>query len=95
MTGDRCERDLVFVAVRPVAPCGWAVRLFRTPGGTRTAVGFTTRAGLTAALGPDQAVVRLAVPVLRALVEPLGIGSVTIDPVLVTAVPVGVRRAAG
>ena len=97
MNGGRNER-VVFVAVRRRAPDGCAVRLFRAPGGARTVVAFTTRAGLTAALGPDQAMVGLSVPALRALVEPLGIGSLTIDPVLVAAEsvrPVRPRGAAG
>ncbi|MYV49605.1 hypothetical protein GT031_29660 [Streptomyces sp. SID2888] len=89
MTAHCRERDpLVFVAVRRATRHGYVVRLFRAPGGGRTAVAFTTRAGLTAALGPDHAMVRLTLPALRALVEPFGIRSLTIDPALITAAPV-------
>ncbi|WP_243744626.1 SAV_915 family protein [Streptomyces hainanensis] len=58
-------------------------RLFRTPRGERTAVGFTSERGLVAALGPWQRCVRLSEPALRALVAPLGVHTLTIDPPLV------------
>lgn len=45
-----------------------------------TAVGFTSRDRLTATLGDGQAWIRLAEPVLRALTEPLGVTTVTVDP---------------
>ncbi|MGI5479137.1 SAV_915 family protein [Streptomyces lavendofoliae] len=70
---------VLYVPVRP-GPRGWAVRLFRTPPGGRTAVGFTTGRRLTAALGAHQPWIRLAGPALRTLTEPLGIATVTVDP---------------
>ncbi|GGU47591.1 SAV_915 family protein [Streptomyces lavendofoliae] len=70
---------VLYVPVRP-GPRGWAVRLFRTPPGGRTAVGFTSGRRLTAALGPHQPWIRLAGPALRTLTEPLGIATVTVDP---------------
>lgn len=73
---------LFFVPVRP-GPAGCTARLFRTPLGGRTAVGFTSRERLTAALGDDQAWVRMAEPALRALAEPLGATALTVDPQLV------------
>ncbi|MFI5972847.1 SAV_915 family protein [Streptomyces sp. NPDC051452] len=69
----------LYVPVRP-GPSGCAARLFRTPLGDRTAVGFTSALRLTATLGPDQAWVRLAEPALRALAAPLGVTTVTVDP---------------
>ncbi|MGW7406693.1 SAV_915 family protein [Streptomyces sp. NPDC054833] len=69
----------LFVPVRP-GPAGCTARLFRTPLGDRTAVGFTSARGLAATLGPDQAWIRLAEPALRALTAPLGVTTVTIDP---------------
>ncbi|CAM5410376.1 hypothetical protein STANM309S_01217 [Streptomyces tanashiensis] len=48
--------------------------------GDRTAVGFTSEAGLAATLGPDHACVRLSEPALRALVAPLGVTALTVDP---------------
>ncbi|MFJ6718046.1 MULTISPECIES: SAV_915 family protein [unclassified Streptomyces] len=71
----------LFVPVRP-GPAGYAARVFRTPLGGRTAVGFTTPDRLSAALGPDQRWTRLAEPALRALVRPLGVTTVTVDPLL-------------
>jgi hypothetical protein len=55
-------------------------RVFRTPLGDRTAVGFTSARRLTATLGAGQAWIRLAEPALRALTAPLGITTVTVDP---------------
>ncbi|MER5910454.1 SAV_915 family protein [Streptomyces sp. NPDC001982] len=69
----------LYVPVRS-GPAGYAARLFRTPLGDRTAVGFTSAHRLAATLGPDQAWIRLAEPALRALTAPLGITVVTIDP---------------
>jgi hypothetical protein len=69
----------LFVPVRSgLASC--AIRLFRTPLGRRTAVGFTTQERLGALLGQNQAWIRLAEPAMRAMVEPLGVATVTVDP---------------
>ena len=76
---DRFPAGPLFVPVRP-GPSGCAARLFRTPLGDRTAVGFTTRRRLAATLGPDQAWIRLCEPALRALTVPLGVTTVTVDP---------------
>ncbi len=59
-----------------------AIRLFRTPLGTRTAVGFTSADRLTATLGEGHPYIRLSVTVLQRLCEPLGAGLVTVDPTL-------------
>ncbi|WP_344531392.1 SAV_915 family protein [Streptomyces albiaxialis] len=56
-------------------------RLFRTPWGGRTAVGFTSEGRLTAVLGGGQSFVRLSEAALRALAEPLGGVGLTVDPV--------------
>ncbi|MFE7278135.1 SAV_915 family protein [Streptomyces sp. NPDC057623] len=76
---DRFPAGPLYVPVRP-GPAACAARLFRTPLGDRTAVGFTSRRRLTATLGPDQPWVRLAEPALRALTAPLGFTTVTVDP---------------
>ena len=77
-----------YVPVRP-GPGGCAViRLFRTPVGVRTAVGFTTVARLRATLGAGQDWIELAEAALRAQVAPLGIAALTLDPRL-TAPRVG------
>ncbi|WP_392876025.1 SAV_915 family protein [Streptomyces sp. LN499] len=59
----------------------------RTPLGVRTAIGFTIARRLTVVLGEGQAWNRLAEPVLRALSEPLGVSSVTVDPQLTAPAP--------
>ena len=78
---DRLPAGLLYVPVRP-GPHGCAARMFRTPLGGRTAVGFTTHRRMTAVLGRDQACTRLSVPALRALAEPLGVTTLTVDPQL-------------
>ncbi|MFH8371687.1 SAV_915 family protein [Streptomyces sp. NPDC018031] len=84
---ERFPAGPLYVPVRP-GPTACAARLFRTARGGRTAVGFTSRDLLTAALGPGQAWIRLAAPALRALTAPLGVTTVTVDPQL-TAPPAG------
>ncbi|MGF1241725.1 SAV_915 family protein [Streptomyces sp. 2-6] len=76
---ERFPAGPLFVPVRP-GPSGCVARIFRTPLGDRTAVGFTCESSLIATLGPEQAWIRLAEPALRALTEPLGIATVTVDP---------------
>ncbi|WP_055612448.1 SAV_915 family protein [Streptomyces phaeochromogenes] len=76
---ERFPAGPLYVPVRP-GPAGCSTRLFRTPLGARTAVGFTSRDRLTATLGDGQAWIRLAEPVLRALTQPLGVTTVTVDP---------------
>ncbi|MET8767257.1 SAV_915 family protein [Streptomyces sp. NPDC004658] len=83
---DRPPAGPLYVPVRP-GPCGCAARLFRTPLGDRTAVGFSSASRLTATLGAGQAWIRLAEPALRALTAPLGITTVTVDPQLTAPAP--------
>ncbi|MFD6492200.1 SAV_915 family protein [Streptomyces sp. NPDC059944] len=85
------SRGPLFVPVRP-GPTGCAARLFRTPVGGRTAVGFTSAARLAAALGAGHAWIRLSEPALRALAEPLGVTALTVDPQL--SAPAADRAAA-
>ncbi|MGW1946179.1 SAV_915 family protein [Streptomyces sp. NPDC001940] len=75
---ERFPAGPLFVPVRP-GPAGCAARLFRTPLGDRTAVGFTSERKLTATLGSEQAWIRLAEPALRALTAPLGVATVIVD----------------
>ncbi|MFD4577544.1 SAV_915 family protein [Streptomyces sp. NPDC058417] len=84
-----CERTPagpLYVPVRP-GPAGNVTRLFRTPLGARTAVGFTSAGRLTATLGTGQPWIRLAEPALRALTAPLGVTTVTVDPPLSAPAP--------
>ncbi|MET9322260.1 SAV_915 family protein [Streptomyces sp. NPDC003038] len=77
----------------PVRPAGAEVvlRMFRTPLGERTAVGFTGRDPLSAMLGAQQSWIRLSESALRAMAAPLGVRLLTIDPTFsapaVTPVP--------
>ncbi|WP_427919048.1 SAV_915 family protein [Streptomyces sp. cg40] len=89
---DRFPAGLLYVPVRP-GNSGCAARLFRTPLGDRTAVGFTSVRRLTATLGPDQAWIRLAEPALRALTAPLGVTTVTVDPQFWAPAPAPVEPA--
>lgn len=87
--GSRARPDpppgIVLVAVRPSAGNAYALRRFRSPGGTRCVVAFTSWARLAAVLGPDHPAVPFALPALRRLVAPLGIGAPAVDPPLLTA----------
>ncbi|WP_210585928.1 SAV_915 family protein [Streptomyces sp. GESEQ-35] len=88
---DRFPAGPLFVPVRPgTARC--AARIFRTPLGDRTAVGFTSVSRLTTVLGADQAWIRLAEPALRALTAPLGVTAVTIDPQFSAPAPEPLHR---
>ncbi|WP_420036188.1 SAV_915 family protein [Streptomyces sp. cg28] len=83
---ERFPAGPLFVPVRP-GPYGHAARLFRTPLGDRTAVGFTSERALAATLGPGQPWIRLAEPALRATTAPLGVATVTVDPQLTAPAP--------
>ncbi|MET9255052.1 SAV_915 family protein [Streptomyces sp. NPDC003717] len=83
----------LYVPVRP-GPGGHTARLFRTPLGARTAVGFTSAHRLTATLGPGRPWIRLAEPALRALTAPLGVTRLTVDPQFTAAAPAPVTTAA-
>ncbi|MFF2898844.1 SAV_915 family protein [Streptomyces sp. NPDC057966] len=74
----------LLVPVRP-GPGGYCARLFRTPLGVRTAVAFTHERQLALTLGQRQPWIRLSEPAVRALVAPLGIVGLVVDPLL--AVP--------
>ncbi|MEV6113717.1 SAV_915 family protein [Streptomyces sp. NPDC052109] len=81
----------LYVPVRP-GPSGCAARLFRTPLGDRTAVGFTSERRLAATLGAGQAWIRLAEPALRALTTPLGVTHLTVDPQFTAPAPTPVTH---
>lgn len=83
----------LYVPARP-GPAQVVVRLFRTPLGARTAVGFTSAQRLTATLGAEQPWIRLSEAALRAMAEPLGASMLTVDPTL-TAPAVTAATATG
>ncbi|MFG3142812.1 SAV_915 family protein [Streptomyces sp. NPDC048211] len=103
MNDSPCAEDLdpldanragtLFVPARP-GPAGYSARLFRTPLGGRTAVAFTDERRLTRTLGQQQGWIRLSEPAVRALVAPLGIVDLTVDPLLAAPGP-GAAPAAG
>ncbi|MEU9203718.1 SAV_915 family protein [Streptomyces sp. NPDC048332] len=76
----------LLVPVRP-GPVGHCARLFRTPLGVRTAVAFTDESRLTRTLGRQQAWIRLSEPAVRALVAPLGVVHLTVDPLMTAPGP--------
>ncbi|GHB59449.1 hypothetical protein GCM10010347_31750 [Streptomyces cirratus] len=76
---ERVPAGLLYVPVRPGA-AEVAVRMFRTPLGARTAVGFTDPGLLAAVFGAQQPCIRLSEQALRALAEPLGVELLTVDP---------------
>ncbi|MFJ6568847.1 SAV_915 family protein [Streptomyces sp. NPDC091292] len=76
-----------YVPVRPGPGGSCAARLFRTPLGDRTTVGFTSSRRLTDALGDGQPWIRLAAPALLALTAPLGVDRLTVDPAFVAPAP--------
>lgn len=72
----------LYVPARPGPASRRVVRLFRTPLGARTAVGFTSARLLAATLGDGQPWIRLSEAALRSMAEPLGASLVTVDPTL-------------
>ncbi|MEU3692618.1 SAV_915 family protein [Streptomyces narbonensis] len=79
--GEQLPAGRLCVPVRPGSG-GCVTRLFRTPVGGRTAVAFTGPERLRAVLGAAQPWIVLAEPALRALMEPLGVRELRIDPLL-------------
>lgn len=79
----------LFVPVRSAGPspssCA-AVRTARLPDGVRVGLAFTTAEALAAAMGHGQPSVRLSLAAVRALLAPLGVARIQVDPVLVAPV---------
>ena len=88
----------LFVPVRPAGPAPascLAVVTARLPDGGRVGLAFTSADALAAAMGRAQPWVRLGLAAERALLAPLWVARIQVDPVLVAPpVPVGARRAA-
>ncbi|NEB81295.1 hypothetical protein G3I40_39720 [Streptomyces sp. SID14478] len=91
---ERVPAGPLYVPVRP-GPTGCTARMFRTPLGARTAVGFTSHERLVATLGGDQQWIRLGDHALRALTEPLGVTGVTVDPTFSAPVAAAPARTRG
>lgn len=93
---ERVPAGPLYVPVRP-GTAEVVLRMFRTPLGGRTAVGFTRPERLAATLGARQPWIRLSESALRALAAPLGACPLTIDPTFSApaVTPVPARGAAG
>ncbi|MEV7526558.1 SAV_915 family protein [Streptomyces sp. NPDC091371] len=76
---ERIPAGLLYVPVRP-GTAQVVVRMFRTPLGARTAVGFTDPGRLAATFGAEQPWIRLSESALRAVAQPLGVVLMTVDP---------------
>ncbi|MFD9414368.1 SAV_915 family protein [Streptomyces goshikiensis] len=70
------------------------VRLFRTPLGARTAVGFTSAERLAATLGAGQHWIRLSESALRTMAEPIGASLLTVNPTLTAPAVTGTATGA-
>ncbi|MEU9133024.1 SAV_915 family protein [Kitasatospora sp. NPDC048540] len=77
------DRPVWHVPVRDGRAAVTVLRLFRQRDGSRCAVGFSSAAALSALLGPAQRSVTLTEPALRALIAPLGVRALVLDPQLV------------
>ncbi|WP_053205308.1 SAV_915 family protein [Jiangella muralis] len=84
----------LFVPVRTTSSC-MAVVTARLPDGGRVGLAFTSAEALAAAMGRAQPWTRLSIAAERALLAPLGVARIQVDPVLVAApAPVKARHAA-
>ncbi|MEU1296284.1 SAV_915 family protein [Streptomyces sp. NPDC005840] len=90
---ERTPARPLYVPVR-VTGADSVLRVFRTPLGARTAVGFTSRARLAQTLGAGQPCIRLAEAALRALTGPMGVTRLTVDPTLSAPATVAVATEA-
>ncbi|OLZ62552.1 hypothetical protein AVW11_22750 [Streptomyces amritsarensis] len=90
---ERVPAGPLFVPVRP-GTAEAVLRMYRTPLGDRTAVGFTRPDLLAATLGAGHPWIRLSESALRALAAPLGGYRLTIDPTFTApaVTPVPARR---
>lgn len=80
--GAQASRAPLYVPVR--AGTAWlVVRMYRTPLGERTAVGFTSRDRLEATLGPDQPWALMGESLLLEVAATQGVAALRIDPTLV------------
>lgn len=81
-------RQPLFIPVRRTA-CDIVVpRLARLPEGIEVGVGFTSMQSLATVCGPGQAWIQMTESALRALLCPLGIRDIEVDPAPVPAIPV-------
>jgi hypothetical protein len=72
-----------------------ALRTGRLESGQRTGLAFTSQTSLMSALGPSQHWVRLSEPALRAMLIPLGVAQIRLDPLAVHAPSHGTEADSG
>lgn len=77
------SEDLLRVPVRSTAGGMLSVRTGRLEGGGRVGLAFTSEERLVRALGEGQRSIRLHVSALRALLRPLGVTRIQVDPTAV------------
>jgi hypothetical protein len=70
----------LFVPVHPNQHGMLTLRTGRLPAGQRTGLAFSSKASLVAALGPEQPWTRLSEQALHAMLTPLGIEQLRLDP---------------
>jgi hypothetical protein len=61
-----------------------SLRCGRLPGGRRTGIAFTSEARLVEVMGADQSWIRLDERAMRAMLAPLGVTRIQVDPGAVT-----------
>jgi hypothetical protein len=61
-----------------------SLRCGRLPDGRRVGIAFTTEAGLIEVMGADQPWIHLDVRAMRAMLAPLGVTRIQVDPGVVT-----------
>ncbi|WP_432570590.1 SAV_915 family protein [Kineococcus sp. SYSU DK005] len=76
----------LLVPVRPT-PAGCRLAVFADARGRRTAVAFTSRELMHRVLGEQRPHVELAERAVRALLAPLGVDALVVDPVLCAPLP--------
>lgn len=77
--GVSMERMLL-VPVQASKTGALAVRIGRLPSGERVGLAFTSESAVTQMLGPSQQWIHLAARTLAALLAPLGVEQITVDP---------------
>lgn len=81
---DEAQQPL-YVPVRQADDGTLHPQIARLPEGPRTGVAFTSAAALAQACRPGQPWTRLSEAMLRALLSPVGITRIQVDPVLIAA----------
>ena len=80
------SHPVLVVPVCASAPGVCRLLTCRLPDGTRCGVAFTSAAVAARVMGPTTGLIELALPALRAMLTPLGIERVQVDPDLVAPV---------